>query len=191
MDDDLTPIRRQYLEIKQKYPHALLFFRLGDFYETFDADAETASRELEIVLTSRSVAKGARIPMAGIPYHAAETYISRLIQRGYHVAVCDQVGEPVNGLMPRRVTRVITPGTVIEPGMLSPTRNNYLACPVVQGRRVAVAFVDITTGEFRVTEFEADQAIHAVREELTRLGPRRFSWRKAPMCTPMGPAPAP
>jgi DNA mismatch repair protein MutS len=171
MDNDLTPIRRQYLEIKEKNPHALLFFRLGDFYETFDADAETASRELEIVLTSRNVAKGSRIPMAGIPYHAAETYIGRLIQRGYHVAVCDQVGEPVNGLMPRRVTRVITPGTVVEPGMLSPTRNNYLACPVVQGRRIAVAFVDITTGEFRVTEFEADDAVHAVREELTRLGP--------------------
>jgi DNA mismatch repair protein MutS len=171
MDDDLTPIRRQYLEIKEKYPHALLFFRLGDFYETFDADAETASRELEIVLTSRNVAKGARIPMAGIPYHAAETYIGRLIQRGYHVAVCDQVGEAVNGLMPRRVTRVITPGTVTEPGLLAPTRNNYLACPVARGRRVAVAFVDITTGEFRVTEFESEDALHAVREELTRLGP--------------------
>ena len=187
MEDDLTPIRRQYLEIKQKYPHALLFFRLGDFYETFDADAETASRELEIVLTSRNVAKGSRIPMAGIPFHAAETYIGRLIQRGYHVAVCDQVGEPVNGLMPRRVTRVITPGTVVEPGMLSPTRNNYLACPVVQGRRVAVAFVDITTGEFRVTEFEADDALHAVREELTRLGPAEVLLAEGAVVYPEGP----
>jgi DNA mismatch repair protein MutS len=187
MDDDLTPIRRQYLEIKQKYPNALLFFRLGDFYETFDADAETASRELEIVLTSRNVAKGSRIPMAGIPYHAAETYIGRLIQRGYHVAVCDQVGEPVNGLMPRRVTRVITPGTVVEPGMLSPTRNNYLACPVVRGRRVAVAFVDITTGEFRVTEFESEDALHSVREELTRLGPAEVILPEGTDLYPEGP----
>jgi DNA mismatch repair protein MutS len=187
MDDDLTPIRRQYLEIKQKYPHALVFFRLGDFYETFDADAETASRELEIVLTSRNVAKGSRIPMAGIPYHAAETYIARLIQRGYHVAVCDQVGEPVNGLMPRRVTRVITPGTVVDPGMLSPNRNNYLACPVVQGRRIAVAFVDITTGEFRVTEFESDDAVHAVREELARLGPAEVVLPEGADVYPEGP----
>jgi DNA mismatch repair protein MutS len=171
MDDDLTPIRRQYLDIKQKYPHALLFFRLGDFYETFDTDAETASRELEIVLTSRNVAKGSRIPMAGIPYHAAESYITRLIQRGYHVAICEQVGEAVRGLMPRQVTRVITPGTVLEPGMLSPKRNNYLACAVVQGRRAAVAFTDITTGEFRVAEFESDDPPAALRAELTRLGP--------------------
>jgi DNA mismatch repair protein MutS len=171
MDDDLTPIRRQYLEIKQKYPQTLLFFRLGDFYETFDADAEIASRELEIVLTSRNVAKGSRIPMAGIPYHAADAYIGRLIQRGYHVAICDQTGEAVKGLMPRQVTRVITPGTVIDPGMLIPTRNNYLACALVHGHRVAVAYIDITTGEFRVAEFEAEDASHIVREELARLGP--------------------
>ncbi|MBN2084979.1 MAG: DNA mismatch repair protein MutS [Anaerolineales bacterium] len=171
MDDDLTPIRRQYLDVKQKYPHALLFFRLGDFYETFDADAETASRELEIVLTSRNAAKGSRVPMAGIPYHAAESYITRLIQRGYHVAICEQVGEAVKGLMPRQVTRVITPGTVMEPGMLSPKRNNYLACAVVKGRRGAVSYSDITTGEFRVAEFESDDGAAAVRTELIRLGP--------------------
>jgi DNA mismatch repair protein MutS len=171
MDEDLTPIRRQYLEVKRKYPHALLFFRLGDFYETFDADAETAARELEIVLTSRNVAKGLRVPMAGIPYHAAENYIARLIQRGYHVAICEQMGEAVKGLMPRRVTRVITPGTVMEPGMLSPKRNNYLACALVQGRRGAVAYTDITTGEFRVAEFESDDAPAGVRAELIRLGP--------------------
>jgi DNA mismatch repair protein MutS len=171
MDDDLTPIRRQYLDVKKKYPHALLFFRLGDFYETFDADAETASRELEIVLTSRNVAKGARVPMAGIPYHAAESYISRLIQRGYHVAICEQVGEAVKGLMPRQVTRVITPGTIMEPGMLSPKRNNYLACAVVQGRRGAVSFTDITTGEFRAAEFESEDVPAALRAELIRLGP--------------------
>jgi DNA mismatch repair protein MutS len=187
MDDDLTPIRRQYLEIKQKYPHALLFFRLGDFYETFDADAEIASRELEIVLTSRNVAKGSRIPMAGIPYHAADTYIGRLIQRGYHVAICDQIGEAVNGLMPRQVTRVITPGTVVEPGLLIPTRNNYLACAAVHGHRIAVAFVDITTGEFRAAEFESEDPTHAVREELTRLGPAEIVLPEGAGYYPEGP----
>ncbi len=103
MSDDVTPIRQQYLDIKKKYPDAILFFRLGDFYETFDSDAETTSRELDIVLTSRNVAKGMRIPMAGIPYHAAENYLSRLIERGYHVAICEQVGEqPVKGNIPSR-----------------------------------------------------------------------------------------
>jgi len=124
----VTPIRKQYLEIKSQYPDTILFFRLGDFYETFDQDAETASRELDIVLTSRNVAKGVRIPMAGIPYHAVENYLSKLIDKGYHVAICDQVGDqPVNGLVPRKVTRVVTPGTVVEPGLLPGDANNYLA----------------------------------------------------------------
>jgi len=110
MDDEITPIRKQYLEIKRQYPNAILFFRLGDFYETFDQDAETAARELDIVLTSRNVAKGSRVPMAGIPHHAAENYLARLIERGYHVAICEQVGEqPVKGIFPRQVTRVVTP----------------------------------------------------------------------------------
>ncbi|MBI5714540.1 MAG: DNA mismatch repair protein MutS, partial [Chloroflexi bacterium] len=113
-------MRQQYLEIKKKYPHAILFFRLGDFYETFDADAELVARELDIVLTGRNVAKGARVPMAGIPHHAIESYLSRLITKGYHVAICEQVGdEPIKGLFSREVTRVITPGTVIEPSLLT------------------------------------------------------------------------
>ena len=103
--DEITPIRKQYLDIKRQYPHAIVFFRLGDFYETFDQDAEITSRELDIVLTSRNVAKGARVPMAGIPYHAVENYLSRLIDKGYHVAICEQVGEqPVKGLVPRQVS---------------------------------------------------------------------------------------
>ena len=134
--DDISPIRKQYLEIKRQYPDAILFFRLGDFYETFDQDAETAARELDIVLTSRNVAKGVRIPMAGIPHHAAENYLARLIERGYHVAICEQVGDqPVKGLFPRKVTRVVTPGTVVEPGLLPGDANNYLACVVVESRR--------------------------------------------------------
>lgn len=171
MDDDLSPIRKQYLDIKKQYPMALLFFRLGDFYETFDADAEIASRELDIVLTARSVNKGTRIPMAGIPYHAAESYFARLIQRGYHVAVCEQMGEAVKGLMPRKVTRVITPGTVMDPGMLSPKRNNYLACAFVQENHGAVAFADITTGEFRAAEIDSADGTAGLRAELIRLNP--------------------
>src|SRR5512136_8051 len=111
--EDITPIRKQYLEIKRQYPNTILFFRLGDFYETFDQDAETASRELDIVLTSRPVAKGVRTPMAGIPHHAAENYLARLIEKGYHVAICEQVGDqPIRGLFPRKVLRVVTPDTV-------------------------------------------------------------------------------
>ena len=130
MTDDVTPIRQQYLEIKRQYPNAILFFRLGDFYETFDQDAEIAARELDIVLTGRSVAKGARVPMAGIPYHAVENYLARLIEKGYHVAICEQVGDqPVKGLFPRQVVRVVTPGTVIDPGLLQSDSNNYPPAP--------------------------------------------------------------
>jgi DNA mismatch repair protein MutS len=171
MTEDLTPIRKQYLDIKDQYPDAILLFRLGDFYETFDRDAEIASRELEIVLTSRNVAKGARIPMAGIPFHAAESYIARLIQRGYHVAICEQMGEPVKGLMPRQVTRVITPGTVMEAGMLRSNANNYLACAWWLGEQGAVAYADISTGEFRATEFQGRDVLAMLRAELVRLDP--------------------
>jgi DNA mismatch repair protein MutS len=169
---DVTPIRKQYLDIKRQYPDTILFFRLGDFYETFDQDAETTSRELDIVLTSRNVAKGVRIPMAGIPYHAVENYLARLIDKGYHVAICDQVGDqPVKGLVPRKVTRVVTPGTIVEPGLLPGDGNNYLACTVIQDDRAGVAFVDITTGEFSTTEIKTRDVDSAVRAELMRLHP--------------------
>ena len=171
-DQKTTPIRKQYLSIKSQYPEAILFFRLGDFYETFDEDAEIAARELDIVLTSRNVAKGDRVPMAGIPHHAVENYLARLIERGYHVAICDQIGStPVNGLVPRQVVRVVTPGTVIEPGLLTPAANNYLACAVLEERLAGVAYVDITTGEFAATQFSDEDLEQAVRSELLRLGP--------------------
>ena len=171
-NDEVTPIRKQYLKIKSQYPEAILFFRLGDFYETFDKDAEIASRELDIVLTSRNVAKGMRVPMAGIPYHAAENYLSRLIERGYHVAICEQVGEqPVKGLVPRKVTRVVTPGTIVEPGLLPGDRNNYLACFVLDEGRAGVAYADITTGEFAATELKSPDIESALRGELMRIKP--------------------
>ncbi len=170
--DKLTPVRKQYLSIKSQYPDAIVFFRLGDFYETFDGDAEIASRELDIVLTSRNVAKGDRVPMAGIPYHAVENYLARLIERGYHVAICEQIGsQPVKGLVPRKVVRVVTPGTVVEPGLLAPGANNYLACVVVEEERAGIGYVDITTGEFAATELRGADIMPAIRSELIRLGP--------------------
>ncbi|HZW02987.1 MAG TPA: DNA mismatch repair protein MutS, partial [Anaerolineaceae bacterium] len=172
MSDDVTPIRQQYLDIKRQYPDAIVFFRLGDFYETFDLDAETASRELDIVLTSRNVAKGTRIPMAGIPYHAAENYLARLIEKGYHVAICEQIGEvPKKGLVKREVVRVVTPGTVVEPGLLKGDQNNYLAAAIVHVDQAGIAYVDITTGEFFTTEWSGEDAAVQLRAELNRLQP--------------------
>jgi DNA mismatch repair protein MutS len=169
---NVTPVRQQYLEIKRQYPHAILFFRLGDFYETFDEDAEVVSRVLDIVLTSRNIAKGVRVPMAGIPHHAMENYVGRLIDQGYHVAICEQIGdEPIKGLMPREVVRVITPGTVVEPGLLPGDSNNYLASVVIQDNRVGIAYVDITTGEFAATELQATDIQTVLRAELIRLRP--------------------
>ena len=170
--DNDTPIRKQYLKIKRQYPDAILFFRLGDFYETFDQDAEIAARELDIVLTSRNVAKGTRVPMAGVPYHAVENYLARLIDKGYHVAICEQVGsQPIKGLVPRKVTRVVTPGTIVEPGLLPGDANNYLVSVVVAEKRAGVAYVDITTGEFAATELRGGDITAALRAELMRLRP--------------------
>ena len=166
--DDITPSRQQYLEIKRDHPNTILFFRLGDFYETFDEDAEITARELDIVLTSRPIGKGVRVPLAGIPYHAVENYLARLIEKGYHVAICEQVGDtPVKGLFPRKVVRVVTPGTVTEPGLLPGDANNYLAAILLDGKSASVAHADITTGEFSVTELPHE----ALRAELTRLHP--------------------
>ena len=170
--DDVTPIRQQYLDIKRQYPDTIVFFRLGDFYETFDQDAEIASRELDIVLTSRPVAKGTRVPMAGIPHHAVENYLARLIEKGYHVAICEQVGEqPIKGLFPRQVVRVVTPGTVVESGLLPADRNNYLTAVVIHENRAGVASVDISTGEFITTEMEGSDLPTVLRGELSRLNP--------------------
>lgn len=169
--EDLTPIRKQYLEIKRQYPNAILFFRLGDFYETFDQDAEIAARELDIVLTSRPIGKGVRA-LAGIPHHAVENYLARLIERGFHVAICEQMGDqPIKGIFPREVVRVITPGTVIESGLLPQDANNYLVSVQVQGNQAGVAYVDISSGEFAVTELASDDIQITLRAELTRLQP--------------------
>ena len=165
----MTPIRQQYLRIKKKYPQAVVLFRLGDFYETFDEDAKITSRELEIVLTSREMGKGHRVPMAGIPYHALDNYLARLINRGYKVAICEQMtkhGE-TKGLVQREVIRLVTPGTVVEPSLLDSKSNNYLVSVVLGGEEVGLAYVDITTSEFATTQLPLDRAI----PELERLKP--------------------
>jgi len=166
-----TPIRRQYLEIKRNYPDAIVFFRLGDFYETFDEDAHVASRELDVVLTSRNVVKGQRVPMAGVPYHAVEGYIAKLVAKGYKVAICEQTGTQNGGLMDREVVRVVTPGTVVEPQLLDDKRNNYLASVVLGDRGVGIAYADITTGEYATTQIDAKDVEEAALRELARLAP--------------------
>jgi len=164
-----TPIRQQYLRIKRKYPQAIVLFRLGDFYETFDEDAKLASRELEIVLTSRGMGKGHKVPMAGIPYHALDNYLARLINRGYKVAICEQITKPgeTKGLVQREVVRLVTPGTVVEPGLLDSKANNYLVSVALGEEAVGIAYVDITTSEFAATQVPHQRAI----PELERLRP--------------------
>ena len=164
----ITPLRRQYLRVKQKYAEAIVFFRLGDFYETFDEDARVASRELDIVLTAREMGKGHKVPMAGIPYHALDNYLARLINRGYKVAICEQLSPPGKGLVDRDVIRVVTPGTVVEPNLLESKSNNYLASLIVEGEEAGIAYVDITTSEFATTQLPTDKAPC----ELERLQPR-------------------
>ncbi len=169
MGERATPIRQQYLQIKRKYPDAIVLFRLGDFYETFDDDARTASRELEIVLTSREMGKGNKVPLAGIPYHALDNYLARLISRGYKVAICEQVTRPgeTRGLVEREVVRLVTPGTVVEPALLDGKKNNYLVSLASGGENVGLACIDITTSEFAVTELPVER----LATELERLKP--------------------
>jgi DNA mismatch repair protein MutS len=165
----MTPLRRQYLDIKRRYPHAILFFRLGDFYETFDEDAEVVARELEIVLTSRPVSKGERVPLAGIPHHALDSYLAKLIAKGYKVAICEQTEPPAKGkkIVDRQVVRVVTPGTLVEDNLLNAAQNNYLAALVADGAISALAYVDVSTGEFVCL-----QGTHeAVTAEVERLRP--------------------
>jgi len=168
-----SPVRTQYLQIKQQNPDAILFFRLGDFYEMFDDDAEIVARELEIALTRRDFGRGEKSPMAGIPHHAADGYIARLVSKGYRVAVCEQMSDPAlsKGLVEREVIRVVTPGTVIDPAMLAAKRNNFLAGVVVGREAVGMAYVDITTGEFAVTQFSTPEPELALQQEIARVGP--------------------
>ena len=149
-----TPMRQQYLSIKSQHPDCILLFRLGDFYETFDDDAKTVARVCDVVLTSRPVGNDQRVPLAGVPYHAVDYYIAKLVEAGYRVAIAEQITEPGKGLVEREVRRVVTKGTVVEPGMLDERRNNYLVAVAMapRGGAAGLAYCDITTGEFAATQ---------------------------------------
>ncbi len=173
MNDPTTPLMKQWAHVKRDHPNALLFFRLGDFYELFFDDAVIAARELQITLTSRNKEKGEAIPMCGVPYHAAENYISKLIRKGFKVAVCDQMEDPklAKKIVRREVTRVVTPGTAAD-SQLSSEENNFLAAVAATGGAVGFAALDLSTGEFRATEFKGDDARRRIQEELLTLRPR-------------------
>ncbi|MEP6924979.1 MAG: DNA mismatch repair protein MutS [Pyrinomonadaceae bacterium] len=176
-----TPIRRQYLDIKKRHRDAILLFRLGDFYEAFDDDARLLARELDIVLTSKPMGKGQRVPLAGVPYHSLERHLATLIAKGHRVAICEQLTEtPVKGadggrLIERDVVRIITPGTVFEPGLLDSKSNNYIAAFYTDGRRAGIAYADVTTGDFQATEIENSQAL----PELQRIAPAEILLAKS------------
>ncbi len=176
MSEPSTPLMRQYTAIKQKYPQALLFFRLGDFYEMFFEDAVLAARELQITLTSRNKEKGVAVPMCGVPYHAADNYIARLIQKGYKVAICEQMEDPrvAKKLVRREVTRVVTPGTASDSHLLSPRENNFLVSACRSDDHIGLACVDLSTGEFRATEISGDDREAKLAEELSHLGAREM-----------------
>ncbi|MGH9817136.1 MAG: DNA mismatch repair protein MutS, partial [Candidatus Acidiferrales bacterium] len=181
MSEPSTPLMRQYHAVKKQHPQALLLFRLGDFYELFYEDAIVASRELQITLTSRNRERGQAIPMCGVPYHAAENYIARLIRAGYKIALCDQMEEagPGKKLVRREVTRVITPGTATDAQLLEPREPNFLAAvcwglPATRRAALGLAYVDVSTGEFRATEFPAADPDARLRDELHTLRPREI-----------------
>ena len=171
-DVGLSPIRRQYLELKRRQPDAILLFRLGDFYETFEDDAHLAARVLDITLTSREMGRGERLPMAGIPVHAAETYIGRLIAAGMPVAIAEQIGNvPRNGIVPREIVRVLTPGMLLESDLLVGTRANFLLGLIRDGSGFGLAYVDVSTGELLVTTVTGPSAVELATAELVRIGP--------------------
>ncbi|HLX86652.1 MAG TPA: DNA mismatch repair protein MutS [Terriglobales bacterium] len=180
MSEPSTPLMRQYSVIKKEHPNALLFFRLGDFYELFFDDAILAARELQITLTSRNKEKGMAIPMCGVPYHAAEGYISKLIRRGFKVAVCEQVEDArvATKLVRREVTRVVTPGTAAD-SSLNAEENNFLAAVATVQDRVGFAALDLSTGEFRATEFTGESAGRRIQEELEQLRPKEMLYRSS------------
>lgn len=168
-----TPLMRQYAAIKKQHPHALLFFRLGDFYELFFDDAITAARELQITLTSRNKEKDQAIPMCGVPFHSADGYVAKLLRKGFKVAICEQMEDPkqTKTLVRREVTRILTPGTAID-SSVGAEENNFLAAVVRQGNVVGLALLDLSTGEFRATEFSGEDAERRVNDELQQWRPR-------------------
>ncbi|MFR3817194.1 MAG: DNA mismatch repair protein MutS [Fusobacterium varium] len=171
-----TPLMSQYKEIKKQNKDNLLFFRLGDFYEMFFDDAVIASKELGLTLTSRNREKGQDVPLAGVPYHSVSSYIAKLVNKGYKVAICEQVEDPksVKGIVKREVVRVITPGTVIDTDYLDEKSNNYLMGIKIDGNKGAIAYVDITTGEFKASELEGEDIIFKLLGEINKIAPKEI-----------------
>jgi DNA mismatch repair protein MutS len=180
MTEPSTPLMRQYAAIKKEHPTALLFFRLGDFYELFFEDAVLAAKELQITLTSRNKEKGIAVPMCGVPYHSAENYIAKLIRKGFKVAICEQMEDAraAKKLVHREVTRVVTPGTAAD-HTLNSEENNFLAAIARSEARVGFAALDLSTGEFRATEFQGEDAGRRIQEELQQLRPKEVLFASA------------
>jgi DNA mismatch repair protein MutS len=172
MEQFNTPMMKQYERIKKEYHDCLLFFRMGDFYELFLEDAYVGSKVLQITLTSRSKGKDGRIPMAGVPYHAVDSYIAKLVRAGYKVAICEQVSEPNKyGIVDREVIRIITPGTVLDEKMLEKKENNYIMCLNITDKSFAIAAADISTGQFQTDEYSTINFTQPIVDELIRLNP--------------------
>ena len=175
---ELTPMMKQYMETKSQYPDCILFYRLGDFYEMFFDDALTASRELEITLTGKNCGQEERAPMCGVPYHAVEGYLNRLVSKGYKVAICEQLEDPktAKGLVKRDVVRIVTPGTNVDPQALDETKNNYIMCIVYIADRYGVSIADITTGDYFVTEIPDSSKL---MDEIYKFSPSEIICNEA------------
>lgn len=173
MAKEESPLIKQYRKIKEQHPESVVFFRVGDFYETFCDDAVTASRALDITLTRKNAGGGSHVPLAGVPYHAADNYIAKLIKKGFKVAVCEQVENPkeAKGLVKREVVRVITPGTIVENNLLDEKSNNYLLCLVMNKNEIGLAFADLSTGEFKVSQIADEVTLSFLKTQLVKIQP--------------------
>ena len=170
---ELTPMMKQYMEIKKKCPDTILMFRLGDFYEMFFEDAIVASKDLEITLTGRDCGQEERAPMCGVPFHAADTYIARLVAKGHKVAICEQMEDPkaVKGIVKRDIIRIVTPGTILDDSLLNSRKTNYMASVCRIGNDCGVSFVDVSTGELLGTTLYDDASCDKLINELARFSP--------------------
>ena len=183
--EDLTPMMQQYIETKKQYADCILFYRLGDFYEMFFQDAQTVSRELELTLTGKACGLEERAPMCGIPYHAVEGYLTKLVNRGYKVAICEQVEDPklAKGLVKREVTRIVTPGTNLNMQSLEESKNNFLMCIAYTPTKTGISAADVTTGDYYLTEVED---LRKLKDELMKYEPSEIICNEAFLVSEIG-----
>ena len=173
---ELSPMMKQYFSIKEENKDSIVFFRLGDFYEMFFDDAKIASKELELTLTGRDCGQAERAPMCGVPFHSAESYIARLVSKGYKVAICEQTEDPATakGIVKRDIIRVITPGTVMESSMLDESVNNYICSAYSSTKNIGLCFCDISTGQLNVTCVDTKDAVAELKTQLTSYSPKEI-----------------